>query len=175
MKIRNSVKAFYFLTAAAVLLVSFCFTGCESREERLARESAEQSAAQSESLRLEEEKRLAEESERLAREEAEKAAVKEKIADILNYTPAIQGWALSYGSAIANTFHYYDWDIEEYSGGADCYIATFTGSYSPNPRDIPNLSQNGSLSLLVDLSSGAVSVYSDPNGISDAFILLALG
>lgn len=87
MKIRNSVKAFYFLTAAAVLLVSFCFTGCESREERLARESAEQSAAQSESLRLEEEKRLAEESERLANEEAEKAALKEKSPTFLIIPP----------------------------------------------------------------------------------------
>lgn len=161
-----------------ILCFSLCMFGCQSREEKLAaqEEARLASEAAAEELRLAEEA-AAEEARKASEAAAElekQMAAEEKIIELLEWTPAIDGFALSLAEAINGTFHKYDWSFEPYTGGEDCYIVTFTGYYSPNPRDLPQLSQNGSISWYVDLAQNTISLHSDPNDISSAFILLAI-
>lgn len=144
--------------------------GCESEEDRLA---AEREAEES---RIAAEKEAEEAAAALAEQEAQakREEILEKICDVLEWVPAVDGWSLSMSSAIANTFHQYKWDFEPYQGSDTRYLVTFQGYYSPNPRDLPELSQSGSISLIVDIKNNTATIYSDPNNISSAFILLAL-
>lgn len=99
-----------------------------------------------------------------------RAVIGEKIEDVLADTPACDGWAPSVVEMINTVFHSYSWDFEVYEDSKTSYIVKFTGSYSPNP-DISNLSQEGSISYLVDVESGEASVFSDPYDINSTFMV----
>lgn len=99
-----------------------------------------------------------------------RAVIGEQIEDVLADTPACDGWAPSVVEMINTVFHSYSWDFEVYEDSKTSYIVKFTGSYSPNP-DIPNLSQEGSISYLVDVESGEASVFSDPYDLSSTFMV----
>ena len=111
------------------------------------------------------------------RVEAEKEAynqmVGERIVEILQTTPAINGWALTMAEAINGVFHNYEWSFEAHQGTI-WYDATFEGYYSPNPRDCPQMSRPGSITWRFNIDTGEVMLIDDPNDISDTFILLAL-
>lgn len=111
------------------------------------------------------------------RVEAEKEAynqmVGERIVEILQTTPAVHGWALTMAQAINGVFHNYEWSFEAYQGTI-WYDATFEGYYSPNPRDLPQMSYPGSITWRINIDTGEVMLVDDPDDISDTFILLAL-
>lgn len=168
MKTKKGIKSII----ATVILALLCgsLLGCQSEADRLAAEAAaEESRLAAEAAA--EESRLAAEA---AAEEARREEIGGKIIQAFEWTPAVDGFSLSLSSAIVNTFHQYKWDFKTYENSETIYLVTFTGNYSPNPRDLPQLSQSGTISFLVDIENSAVRLYSDPSGISDAFILLAL-
>ena len=168
MKSKKIIKR--IIASIAVALLCGSLLGCQSKADRLAEEAAaEESRLAAEAAA--EESRLAAEA---AAEEARLAEIEGKIIEVLEWTPAVGGFSLSLSSAIANTFHQYKWDFQPYENSETLYIATFTGNYSPNPRDLPQLSYSGEISILVDIENFSAQVYSDPNDISDAFVLLAL-
>ena len=179
MKSKKIIKR--IIASIAVALLCGSLLGCQSKADRLAEEAAAEesrlaaeAAAEESRLAAEAaagESRLAAEA---AAEEARLAEIEGKIIEVLEWTPAVGGFSLSLSSAIANTFHQYKWDFQPYENSETLYIATFTGNYSPNPRDLPQLSYSGEISILVDIENFSAQVYSDPNDISDAFVLLAL-
>ena len=115
------------------------------------------------------------EKDRVEQEKAEKKQqLYYQIADIINSTLAVDGWALTIGEAITGTFHNYSWDFKPFNGSDTVYLVTFSGNDTPNPRDFPTMSRQGSITWKVDVSTGQVSLYDDPNNISSAFILLAI-
>lgn len=144
-----------------LLTVVLCFSliGCQSEAERLAAEAAA------------EESRLAAEK---AAEEARYAEIERKIIEALERAPAVDGFSLRLASAIVNTFHQYTWEFEPYRESETSYMVTFSGEYSPNPRDLPQLSYRGIISWIVNVEDYTVTLYRDPDDISTAFLLLAL-
>ena len=166
MKIIFSRLCCAFLACACCLMLF----GCESEAERVAAEK------EAEESRIAAEREAEEAAAALAEleEQARWNKVIDEINDVLDWAPAVEGWSLSMSSAITRTFHQYKSDVESFQGSDTRYLVTFKGYYSPNPRDIPELSYEGSISLIVDIEENTAKVYSDPNDISDAFILLAL-
>lgn len=102
------------------------------------------------------------------------AYVENQISTALANTPAWDGWAPSVAEMINTVFHSYEWKFESYQDSKTNYIAEFSGTYSPNPN-IPNLSQSGSISYLVNIETGQVQTYSDPNRISSVFMVYIVG
>ena len=167
---RTNTKTKRIITIMIVALLCTSLLGCQSEADRLAAEAAaEESRIAAEAAA--EESRIAEEA---AAKEAQLAEIEGKIIEALDWTPAIDGFSLSLSSAIVSTFHQYKWDFKAQENSETKYIVTFTGNYSPNPRDLPQLSYSGTISFLVDIENFSARVYSDPDDISDAFILLAL-
>lgn len=159
-----------YVSLVLILIFSLPMFGCQSEEARLAAEAAAEESRLAAEAAAEESRQASE----AAAELEKQMAAEEAIIELLEWTPAIDGFALTLAEAINGTFHNYEWSFEPFEDAADCYIVTFTGYYSPNPRDLPQLSQNGSISWYVDISRNSISLYSDPNDISSAFILLAI-
>lgn len=150
-----------------VLLLCLSMFGCQNGgEDPSVTESIDVEASIQESIQVEKDRVEAE-------KEAYNQMVEERIIDILESTPAVNGWALTLAQAINGTFHNYEWTFEQ-SDGTIWYDVTFAGYYSPNPRDLPQLSYQGSITWRINIDSGEVVLWNDSNNISDAFILLAL-
>ena len=165
---RNKKLGVIALFSAAVLCVSL--TACESEDVQIMDEAAaEESRIAAESAA--EESRIAAEA---VAEEKRRAEIEQKIIEILEWTPAVDGFSLNLATAITRTFHQYKWNFDAYNGSKTVFKVTFTGNFSPNPRDLPQLSQSGTISWLVDIQNSTVTLWEDPNDISSAFILLAL-
>ena len=91
------------------------------------------------------------------------AEIEEKISTVLETVPVVAGFKMTFADGIETIFHDYEWEFEPYTHNN--YSVTFTGNYSPLPYDYPNISWSGSITFLVDVGQGTITVQNDPNDI----------
>ena len=72
-------------------------------------------------------------------------------------------------------FNSYDIQCNSYQGSGTQYLVTLSGEYCPNVVDLPYITETGSLTLLIDTSTGEAVLMED-SGIIEAFeVYIALG
>ena len=91
------------------------------------------------------------------------AEIEEKISTVLETVPVVTGFKMTFAEGINTIFHDYEWEFEPYAHNN--YSVTFTGNYTPLPYDYPNISWPGSITFLVDVGQGTITVQNDPNDI----------
>ncbi len=113
-----------------------------------------------------------------AEQEAAKAKTADKIKYVLEHTYVTNGYMsvdYTFAEGISIVFASYEWDFEETST-SDVYYVTFSGTYRPNPKDLPSLVYNdGWIEYKVDINEGSVELSNDPYDMTTSIITYALG
>lgn len=78
--------------------------------------------------------------------------VEQQIYDVLNSTPAVDGYYTSVGTALNAVFSDYSVSFKQW-GGETSYNVTISGTYCPNP-EVPQYTDSGEITYLVDIESG---------------------
>lgn len=97
------------------------------------------------------------------------AQTQQQIINILNKTKFDPSFAPTIGQLVTAAFFDYTIDISPYNSESKTrYLVKISGEYCPNP-EIPYLSQQGSITYLVDTEKGTCTLQSDPNNLSATF------
>ena len=91
--------------------------------------------------------------------------VEQQIYDVLNSTPAVDGYYTSVGTALNAVFSDYSVSFKQW-GGETSYNVTISGTYCPNP-EVPQYTDSGAITYVVDIESGYCQARDDIYGIDD--------
>ena len=85
--------------------------------------------------------------------------VEQQIYDVLNSTPAVDGYYTSVGTALNAVFSDYSVSFKQW-GGETSYNVTISGTYCPNP-EVPQYTNSGTITYVVDIESGYCQARED--------------
>lgn len=96
--------------------------------------------------------------------------VESAIIDILNNTKVNSSFAPTIGNMVVKVFNTYTITWVPIDNSESQFKVSISGEYNPNP-DIPNLSQNGTITYSVDINTKECYLTSDPNNLESTFLI----